>query len=274
MTLKNTNALGFNSSVTLSASTFTISNNLALTPSNALSFVLGTNAATIAVIGNLAFGGTNNIVAGDGFTNGTYTLMTYTGTLSGNSPTLGATPPGYNYAIDTTTPGQVNLLVSPLTPATPLGLTATPSNLVINLNWSASANASGYNLKRSLTNGGPYSILTTLPATNFSDIAVSPEFTYYYVVSATNSAGESARFPSGQRRPVALVDLHEHQLPVHRQPTRYFLALRPLRLAIANSNQQPDRHELGRRPRSSTLTNQIVVALDTTNSEFFRLVYP
>ncbi len=273
MTLKNTNALGFNSSVTLSASTFTISNNLALTPSNALSFVLGTNAATIAVIGNLAFGGTNNIIAGDGFTNGTYTLMTYTGTLSGNSPTLGATPPGYNYTIDTSTAGQVNLIVTPPGPAAPLGLIASPTNLSIALQWSASANASGYNLQRSLTNGGPYSILAGLPATNYSDTAVNPGVTYYYVVSATNSAGESADslqasavpLPSSISTNISFQSTG-NQLDIS-WPVDHFgwrLQIQTNSLTGTNWVDVP----------SSTLTNDIFVALDTTNSEFLRLVFP
>ena len=49
----------------------------------------GTNPVTVAVVGNLSLGGTNNLSAGPGFTNGTYTLLTYTGTLGGNLPVLG-----------------------------------------------------------------------------------------------------------------------------------------------------------------------------------------
>ena len=93
--LQNTNVLALNSSVTLGAATFTVSNNFALSPSNTLNFVLGTSNATIPVVGNLVLDGTNNITAGDGFTNGTYTLLTYTGNLAGNLPTLGTTPAGY-----------------------------------------------------------------------------------------------------------------------------------------------------------------------------------
>ena len=272
MTLKNTNALGFNSSVTLGASTFTISNNLALTPSNALNFVIGTNAATIAVIGNFSLGGTNNIIAGNGFTNGTYTLMTYTGTLSGN-PTLSATPPGYNYAIDTSTAGQVNLLVTPPGPATPTGLTATPTNLSIALQWSASANASGYNLQRSLTNGGPYSILAGLPTTNYSDTAVSPGVTYYYVVSATNSAAFSANslqasavpLPSSISTNISFQSTgNQLEISWPADHLGWRLQIQTNSLNATNWVDVPN----------STLTNDIFVPLDTTNSEFLRLVFP
>jgi len=191
MTLSNTNAIALNSSVTLGASTFTISNNLAVTPSNSFSFYLGTNAATVVVKGNLTLGGIVNAAAGSGFTNGTYTLITYTGSLNGNLPVLGTTPAGYVCSLNTNTAGQVNLVVT-----TPIGiagnLVAQGTNLLIKLNWLAAANATGYNLKRSTTNGGAYLFLSNLTATNYDDDAVMPGTTYYYVVSATNATGESA----------------------------------------------------------------------------------
>src|ERR1019366_330392 len=109
------------------------SNNLALRATTTLNYFLGTNAAKVAVVGNLALGGTNNFSAGGGFTNGTYTVMSYTGTLSGSAPALGSVPSGYNYAFNTATAGQVNLVVSPT--AAPTNLVATATNLQINLKW-------------------------------------------------------------------------------------------------------------------------------------------
>lgn len=137
-------------------------------------------------------GGTNNISAGPGFTNGTYTLMTYTGTLTGALPTLGTTPAGYTYALNTNTAGQVNLVITPFPPGIPANLTALGTNLLITLQWSAPSNAASYNLKRSTTNGGPYSIIANVGVTNYSDPAVNPGTAYYYVVAATNAVGESA----------------------------------------------------------------------------------
>jgi len=191
MTLSSTNAMALNSSVTLDASTFIISNNLTVTPSNNFTFYLGTNAATVVVKGSLTLGGIINAAAGPGFTNGTYTLMTYTGSLNGSLPVLGTTPAGYVCSLNTNTAGQVKLVVA--TPAgIPGNLTAQGTNLLINLNWFAASNATGYNLKRSTTNGGSYSLLANLTATNYADAAVMPGTTYYYVVSATNATGESA----------------------------------------------------------------------------------
>jgi len=189
--LKNTNALD-DGPLILGGSTFTVSNNLTLFPSSFFSYALGTNATTVVIRGNLALGGTNNISAGAGFTNGTYTLMTYSGTLSGNLPILGATPSGFACTFNTNTIGQVNLIVTPPQPGIPTNLTALGTNLSINLRWFASSNASSYNLKRSTTNGGTYSIIVNVTATNNSDAAVILGTTYFYVVSATNSFAESA----------------------------------------------------------------------------------
>ena len=114
--LKNTNVFD-DGPLTLSASTLTVSNNLTLFPTTVLNYILGTNTTKLAVVGNLMLGGTNNLSAGPGFTNGTYTLITYTGNLNGSGPTLGTTPGGaYTYALDTNTAHQVNLLVNSPSP--------------------------------------------------------------------------------------------------------------------------------------------------------------
>ncbi len=189
--VKNTNALA-SGPLTLGKGTFTVSNNLTLYPATVFNYQPGISPATVVVKGNLTLGGTNNILAGDGFTNGTYTLFTYTGSLSDAAPTLGTVPAGFSYAFDTTTVGQVNLIVTPGLPGIPANLTAQGTNLSIALQWSAASNAANYNLKRSMTNGGPYSTIANVTTTNYSDAPINPGITYYYVVSATNSAGESA----------------------------------------------------------------------------------
>ena len=72
-----------------------------------------------------------------------------------------------------------------VTPATDYGQ--------VTLNWTASAGAKGYNVKRALTNGGPYTVIASnLAGTNYLDAGLINLTTYYYVVSALNDAGESA----------------------------------------------------------------------------------
>jgi fibronectin type 3 domain-containing protein len=77
-------------------------------------------------------------------------------------------------------------------PAAPTGLTAAPGNAQIVLSWSASATATGYSVKRSTTTGGPYTQLSSQPATTFTDTGLTNGTKYFYVVSASNSAGSSA----------------------------------------------------------------------------------
>ena len=202
-TLKNTNALNFDSFVTLNNSAFIVSNNLALTASNVLTFALGTNAATLVVKGNLVLGGSNNFTGATGFTNGTYTLMTYTGTLGGSTPTVGSGPAGYAYAINTATAGQVKVVVTATvpSPAAPTNLVATASNSLITLTWSPVTTATNYNVKRSNTSGSGYLTIATTSGTNYSDPAVANGVTYYYVVTAINAGGEGANSAQASATP-------------------------------------------------------------------------
>jgi hypothetical protein len=73
----------------------------------------GSSSDTVVVDGNLVLDGVLNITAADTITPGTYTLFTYTGTLTNNGLMLGTAPADATYTIDASTPGQVNLAVVP-----------------------------------------------------------------------------------------------------------------------------------------------------------------
>lgn len=78
-------------------------------------------------------------------------------------------------------------------PAPPTSLAATAGNNQVGLTWSSSLGALSYNVKRSLTAGGPYDVVATgLTATSHTDTTAANGTTYYYVVSAVNGGGESA----------------------------------------------------------------------------------
>jgi fibronectin type 3 domain-containing protein len=81
---------------------------------------------------------------------------------------------------------------SPAEPAAPTNLKAVAGNAQASLTWTASSGAAGYNVKRSTTNGGPYSQLATSTSPSYTDSTVTNGKVYYYVVSATNTGGESA----------------------------------------------------------------------------------
>jgi beta-glucanase (GH16 family) len=88
-----------------------------------------------------------------------------------------------------------------LPPVAPANLTATGGVAQIILNWSAVPGVSSYNVKRSLSNGGPYTnVISGVATTNYTDTGLASATTYYYVVSAvlgvcnegTNSAQATA----------------------------------------------------------------------------------
>ncbi len=96
--------------------------------------------------------------------------------------------------------------IAPATPPTaPTGLQATAGNTQVSLVWTASAGATSYHVKRSTINGGPYTQVSAPTATNFTDLGLTNGTAYFYVVSALNSAGESANSSQVSATPVAPV---------------------------------------------------------------------
>jgi hypothetical protein len=83
--------------------------------------------------------------------------------------------------------------VSSQTPAPPTGLGATPGNNQVALSWNSSSGATCYNVKRSTTSGSGYATIASHVTTiSYTDTTAVNGTTYYYVVSAVNSSGESA----------------------------------------------------------------------------------
>ena len=77
-------------------------------------------------------------------------------------------------------------------PDPPTGLAALGNNSEVLVLWNGSALATGYNVKRSLSDGGPFVPVTNgIPGASYADTGLTNGVTYYYVVTATNSIGES-----------------------------------------------------------------------------------
>lgn len=77
-------------------------------------------------------------------------------------------------------------------PAGPTGLTATVTNSQVKLAWNDAVAATSYNVKRSTNSTGPFTnVIANVAATNYADNTVAAGATYYYVVSALDSFGES-----------------------------------------------------------------------------------
>ncbi len=95
----------------------TLGSGLTLSSLSTINFDLAAAASTtddlIAITGDLALNGTLNVTALSGFDTGIYTLFTYTGNRTGAGLAIGTTmPSGFDYQIDTSTNGIVNLIVT------------------------------------------------------------------------------------------------------------------------------------------------------------------
>lgn len=163
-------------------------------------------------------------------------------------------------------------------PPIPTGLIATPfSSNQVNLSWNGSVSASGYNVKRATVSGESYSpIAMNFNGLAYSDAALNAGTTYYYVVTATNSFGESANSVEASAHPVSTT------------PPPLLLT----RLGGQIQMNWPGDH-LGWRLQSQTnavnsglgtnwvtvpnsiTTNRVFIPINSSNgSVFFRLVYP
>ena len=114
----------------------------------------------------------------------------------------------YCYVISATGEGGESLdsgellTIAAVAPAAPAGLSASMGYMYPTLSWSATPWAATYTVKRSTTSGGPYTeVATGITGTRFEDTTALNQTTYYYVVSASNVAGEG---PDGTPASIAV----------------------------------------------------------------------
>jgi autotransporter-associated beta strand protein len=88
--------------------------------------------------------------------------------------------------------------------AAPTGLTARPTNTAVALSWTAPAYARSYNVKNSMTSGGPYPTIASVIATSYTNTGLVNGTTYYFVVSAVNYNGETANSSEVSATPLAV----------------------------------------------------------------------
>ncbi len=171
----------------------------------------------------------------------------------------------YNGALSA---GDVATFVTPL--VAPANVNAIAGDGQIVLSWDAATNARSYNVLRSLTSGGPYTLITNVSATTFTDTTLANGVMCYYVVRAANAVGES---------------------PNSLQVSARTVSSSPMNLSLNLSGGQlqftwPADHTGWRLQMNTDLSTtnwQDVAGTDATNSisvqptnsgAFFRMVYP
>ncbi len=88
--------------------------------------------------------------------------------------------------------GHSNSNPSPVvTPFAPIAVTAVAGNNTVTLSWNAVTSATSYNIYRS-TLGLPGTKIGSAGQTSYQDATAANATTYYYALTAVNSAGESA----------------------------------------------------------------------------------
>ena len=160
--------------------------------------------------------------------------------------------------------------------AAPTSLTATviPTGQV-QLSWAASTNAFSYNVKWSTANGGPYTSVTNVFGLADTITGLANGTLYYFVVSATNTFGESVNSTQVSARPVSLTSPQlgfrisgtQMQFSWPQDHTGWTLEVQTNSVnAGLGTNWVMVPH--------STFTNQIQFPIDPANgSVFYRLIY-
>ena len=88
--------------------------------------------------------------------------------------------------------------------AAPTGVIAIGTDSTVSLSWSATVGATSYKVKRG-SHGGPYTDIATPTVTSYVDTGRTNGTSYYYVVSAIGSAGESSNSSEVSATPSSLL---------------------------------------------------------------------
>jgi fibronectin type 3 domain-containing protein len=127
---------------------------------------------------------------------GDVTTVSFTDTELTASTTYYYKVTAYNSAGESSQSSYASATTSTLVsiPTTPSGVSVTSaSSNSITVSWIAVTGASSYKVYRSATSSGSYTSVGDVTATSYTDTGLSGSTTYYYKVSAYNSAGESSQ---------------------------------------------------------------------------------
>jgi hypothetical protein len=161
-------------------------------------------------------------------------------------------------------------------PFAPANLAAVAGDGNVALSWSASATATNYYIKRSLTTGNGYTTIATNASVAFTNTGLNNGTLYYFVVSAANASGESGNSTEAGARPTSFAPTQlgfvtagtQLQLNWPADHTGWQLQSQTNSLTAGLGTNWVN-------VSSSAQTNQVTVPLNAANGAvFFRLVRP
>jgi fibronectin type 3 domain-containing protein len=160
----------------------------------------------------------------------------------------------------------------------PTNLTSTAGDSQVALNWTVSSGATGYNVKRSTVSNGTYAtIATSLAALAYTNVNLANGTIYYWVVSATNSFGESANSLETSARPVSKASpqlsfaTSTGQIQFFSWPTDHL----GWQVQVQTNSPSAGIGTNWVTVPNSNLTNQFSLPIEiNSGSVFFRLTYP
>jgi hypothetical protein len=162
--------------------------------------------ARVSLTWNLSLGATSYHVKRSTTSGGPYTLIgaptatEYTDTRVANGTTYFYVVSAANAVAESANSAQVSATPN-APPAAPTELTTSAGKAQVSLSWNASTRATSYHVKRSTTSGGPYTRIAAPTDTSYTDTGLTNGTPYFYVVSALNSAGESANSTQASATP-------------------------------------------------------------------------
>jgi len=169
-----------------------------------LRWTAGTNRASNVPVSVTHAAGTSNFIVDQRANGGKWVLLD---TFNFNSGTTGNVLVGNTDADGYVIADAVRFVSPPpaATLAAPIGLTATAGERAITLNWTASAGATRYFVKRAWSGGGDFKLIGTTTSTTWLDQGLTNGTNYVYAISALGAGGESGNSTALTVAPVGLV---------------------------------------------------------------------